>query len=58
MFPIRTIIVPTHIKHVPKLICILDIVMAKLVLKQHVKPVDVLAVKLAIQPDTIKTTLT
>jgi hypothetical protein len=42
MFPNGTIIIPTHIKHVPKLVCILDIVMAKLVLKQHVKPVDVL----------------
>jgi hypothetical protein len=54
MFPIGTIVVPTHIKHVPKLVCILDIVMVELVLKQHVKLIDVLAMKLTIQPNTIK----
>jgi hypothetical protein len=49
MFSIGTIIVPTHIKPIPKSICI-----PRLVPKQLVKPIGVLAIKLTIPPYTIK----
>ncbi len=53
LFSIGTIVVPTHIEPIPKPICILDIIMVKPILKQHVVPIDVLAMKLAIPPNTI-----
>jgi hypothetical protein len=51
---IGTITVPTHTKHVPKPVYILDIIMAKPNLKQHIVPIDVLVVKLVIPPGFIK----
>jgi hypothetical protein len=53
-FSIGIIVVPTHIEPIPKLVCILDIIMAKPILKQPIAPIDVLAMKLAIPPNTIK----
>jgi hypothetical protein len=54
MFSTRTIGIPTHTKHVPKMVCIPDIIMAKPILKQPVVPIDVLAVKLVIPLDIVK----
>ncbi len=57
MRSIRTITIPTHTKHVPKLVCILDTIMAELILKQLVVPINVLAVKLVIPPNIVKQNL-
>jgi hypothetical protein len=54
MFSIRTIAIPIHIEHVPKPVCIPNIIMAKPILKQLIVPIDVLVVKLAIPPDIVK----
>jgi hypothetical protein len=54
LFSIGTITISIYTKHVPKSICILDIVIAKLVPKQHVKPIGVLLIKVCIPPNTIK----
>jgi hypothetical protein len=54
MFSIRTITIPTHTKHVPKLVYIPDIIMAEPILKQHVVAIDVLVVKLAVPLDIVK----
>jgi hypothetical protein len=57
LFLIGTIIVPTHIEHVPKPICIQNIIMAKPILK-HVIPINVLAMKLVLPLDIVKQHLT
>jgi hypothetical protein len=54
MFSIGTIAVHTHTKPIPKLVYIPDIVIAEPVQNQHVKPVDVLVVKLVIPHDIVK----
>jgi hypothetical protein len=54
LFSIGIIAVPTHTKHVPKQVCILDIIMVEPILKQHVVPIDLLAVKLTIPTNIIK----
>jgi hypothetical protein len=53
-FAVGTIIIPTHTKHVPTLVCYPNIFKIKLVLKQLVKLIYVLVVKLTIPPNTIK----
>jgi hypothetical protein len=54
LFSIITIVVTTHTEPIPKPICILDIIMAKPILKQHVIPLNVLNVKLIIPLDIVK----
>jgi hypothetical protein len=54
MLSIGTITILTNTKHVPKPVYILDIIMEKPILKQHVVPIDVLVVKLVIPPGFIK----
>ncbi len=54
MFLIGTIEVPTHIEPVLKPICIPNLSIAKLVLKQYVELVCVLAINLIIPPNVIK----
>jgi hypothetical protein len=53
LFSIITIVVTTHIEPIPKLVCILDIIMAKPILK-HVIPLNVLTMKLIIPLDIVK----
>jgi hypothetical protein len=54
LFSIGTIEIPTHIELVSKPIHILDLNITKLVPKQHVEPICVLAINLAIPPDIVK----
>jgi hypothetical protein len=54
LFSIQIITLPIHIELILKPVCILNIIMAKPILKQPIVPIDVLAMKLAIPPDTIK----
>jgi hypothetical protein len=54
LFSIGTIVVPIHIKHVPKLVCIPNIGIIEPVQKQPVRTVGVLVVKLAIPFDIVK----
>jgi hypothetical protein len=54
LFSIGTIIVPTHIEHVPTTNYIPNIVTIELVLKQLVKLVGILDVKLTITPNIVK----
>jgi hypothetical protein len=54
LFSIGTITLPIHTELVPKPIFILDIIMAELVLKQPMTPVDVLTMKLTIPPNIVK----
>jgi hypothetical protein len=54
MFSIGTIVVPTHIEFVLKPVCIPNIIMVEPILKQHVIPIDVLAMKLCIPSDIVK----
>ncbi len=54
LFSIGTIAIPIHTKPVPTLICIPNTIITESVLKQHVKSVGVLAMKLAIQPNIIQ----
>jgi hypothetical protein len=54
LFSIGTIIVPTHIEHIPKPICLLDIIMAKPILNQPIILVNVLAMKLVVPPNIAK----
>jgi len=56
LFSIKTIAIPTHIKLVPKPICILYIGIKELIQKQLVKMIGVLTVKLAIPPNTVNNT--
>jgi hypothetical protein len=54
LFSIGTIIVPTHIEPVPTTNYIPNIVTIELVLKQLVKLVGILDVKLTITPNIVK----
>ncbi len=54
MFSIGTITIPIHIKHVHKLVCILDIIMAEQIIKQLIVPIDVLVVEFIIPHDIVK----
>jgi hypothetical protein len=54
LFSIITIIIPTHIKLVFKLVDILDFSIAELVPKQHVELICILTVDLTIPPDIVK----
>jgi hypothetical protein len=54
LFLIGTIEVPTHIELVFKPIHILDLNKTKLVPKQHVEHICVLAINLAIPPNIVK----
>ncbi len=54
MFSIGTISVCTHTKPIHTIECIPHIVTIELVLKQPIKPVGVLAMKLTIPPNIIK----
>ncbi len=51
---IGTITTPIHIKLIPKLICIPNIVMVEPILKQTIKSIGVLVVKLVIPLDIVK----
>jgi hypothetical protein len=53
LFSIGTITIPTHIEHVPKLVYIPYIVIIEPIPKQPIKPVGVLAIKLAIPPNIV-----
>jgi len=54
LFSIGTIIIPTHIEHIPKPICLLYIIMAKLILNQPIILANVLAMKLVVPPNIAK----
>jgi hypothetical protein len=54
MFSIGTITIPIHNEPIPIIDCVLNIVTIKLVLKQLVKSIDLLVVKLAIPPNIVK----
>jgi hypothetical protein len=54
LFSIGTMIIPTHIEHVPKPIYIPYIVIIEPIPKQLVKLVGVLVVKLAIPPNIVQ----
>ncbi len=58
VFSIGTIRISIHIEHVPKSICISNILQIELVPKQPVKLVGILVIKLAIPPNIVKTTIT
>jgi hypothetical protein len=54
MFSIGIIAVPTHIEHVVKPVCLLDIGIAKPIQKQFVKMLGVLVIRLVIPPNIVK----
>jgi hypothetical protein len=54
LFSIRTIVIPICIEPFCKTIYILDLNIAKLISKQPIESIHVLAVNLAIAPTTIK----
>jgi nucleosome binding factor SPN SPT16 subunit len=54
LFSIRAIIIPTHIEWISKSVFILDINITKLISKQHVELICVLAINLVIPLDIVK----